>query len=992
MDDAYILSGATVSSDRKGGSSLAEMPEVIGNQCGVNTTRTGTPTAGSFAGTGDTPGVDEGTPLEAAGSSALILISDLDDSSIAASAGPRGLLRGPAGVVGDTYVFDTSDGGPTDPDASWTDDANAFDGSTSTFAYTTVVGDWLNDELSGKGTDAPGSGGTIGNVFVRVFCEGPSGTNIGLQIISAGSTLLNANVESVPTTAAWSRWTPIVDAVGGWTWAKVQALECVSWLRAAGTLKVYKVEVFVEHSSGGETVFVGGEASGTIIGAKYIYRLKRSSGSGTSMRYWFGNSVDGETSSPDIEGDLGTSYTIKEQISEATGIVPGPKIGDTYYFDASDGGPTDPDTEWVSDSQAFNGSVGDGAVQNTANVGSATTGYLEGEGTTAPASGGTISQVMTRVFYDIGTGAELEYRVTTDAAGETLVTVPSASLPEPPTGAIWSEWFQVSVPSGGWTWAKLQALEVRFWDPSNDSSGVLVLKCEIFVRHTTGTETLENDFSVGISAGTDDTGGRELFCSEIWAMLLYVPAAGGQTIAIGFAAETDAAFGIVPMKTAVIVLATETDAGQAMTALRSRTVAAGLAPETDAAFVLDWAKAVPMGFAAETDAAFPAPPVRAWALGLALETDAAFAATSLRSRTVAMGLANETDVGFAAPPLKSAVLGLAAEIDEAFAAPPVRAWALGLASETDIAFAAPPAHLVVLGAAAETDTAFPVIVAGEIIIEIGAALESDTAFALVAERAYAMGLASETDTPFAASPLRTYVLGLVTETDSTFPTLPLKTVLMGLASESDTAFASVPGLGVPVGFATETDVALVMTALRERFIAAGLASETDTAFVTVPERAYAVGLVTETDIGLALTIIKTVQAGLAAENDTALAMQPLRAYAMGLAAETDVALVAVPERAWAVGFAPETDTAFAASYSRAVLLGAAAETDTAFPAPPVRAWALGLASETDVAQPLAKIIKTVLLGLAQEFDTAPGLQGDVGAAAGFWLWRRWRRW
>ncbi len=76
LDDMYILSGATVD-DRLGPC------EVFGYQSGEDTTRTGTPTNGTFTETGDTPTVDDGngTALEANGSSALTLVGDFDDGT-----------------------------------------------------------------------------------------------------------------------------------------------------------------------------------------------------------------------------------------------------------------------------------------------------------------------------------------------------------------------------------------------------------------------------------------------------------------------------------------------------------------------------------------------------------------------------------------------------------------------------------------------------------------------------------------------------------------------------------------------------------------------------------------------------------------------------------------------------------------------------------------------------------------------------------------------
>ena len=359
FDDVYILSGATAATDRLGGTTAAEMPEVFGYQSGPNTTRTGTPTNGTFTETGDTPGVDEAddTALEAAGASALTLTCDLDEGSNA-----RGLEGGPAAGAADV--------------------------------------------------------------------------------------------------------------------------------------------------------------SGTIIGAKWIYNLKRSNGSGTSMRYLFGNSLDGETSSADIEADLTTGFPgIKEQISESDTIAPITKTGDTYHFDTSDAGPTDNDSVWTDDANAFDGSIS--TLASVGTNGGETTNELRGEGTSAPGSGGTIGTVYARIYGD-GDSGTTDYAliIYTDGEGESLLAVSSQDVPDDPG---FTPYNALSVPSGGWTFAKIQALEAIIYRSSGPT--LSVYKIEIFVEHTSGAETLIPDFSIGISAGTDDTGGRNIFAADIWAMLLHVSAA-----------------------------------------------------------------------------------------------------------------------------------------------------------------------------------------------------------------------------------------------------------------------------------------------------------------------------------------------------------------------------------------------------------------------------------------------------------------------------------
>lgn len=74
---------------------------------------------------------------------------------------------------------------------------------------------------------------------------------------------------------------------------------------------------------GGPSTGAPNDVSDTIKGAKWIYNLHRSNGSGTSMRYIYGNTGETATSSVDIEASLtDTAYTIFEQISEAASVVP----------------------------------------------------------------------------------------------------------------------------------------------------------------------------------------------------------------------------------------------------------------------------------------------------------------------------------------------------------------------------------------------------------------------------------------------------------------------------------------------------------------------------------------------------------------------------------------------------------------------------------------------------------------------------------------------
>ena len=91
------------------------------------------------------------------------VIGDGDTGTAAATDlyGEARPMGGRAGERIDVYYFDASDAGPTDNDAVWTDDANAFDGDEGTLASTTTVGTQTTNELRGEGTNAPATGGEV---------------------------------------------------------------------------------------------------------------------------------------------------------------------------------------------------------------------------------------------------------------------------------------------------------------------------------------------------------------------------------------------------------------------------------------------------------------------------------------------------------------------------------------------------------------------------------------------------------------------------------------------------------------------------------------------------------------------------------------------------------------------------------------------------------------------------------------------------------------
>lgn len=130
--------------------------------------------------------------------------------------------------------------GILDPDSVWTNEANAFDGSTSTFADTDSGGgngSNTSKEISGIGTTAPSSGGSIVQVRSRVFgARGTTGSfspdSATTEIFTSGGPSSGESLGSISTTESppgWSGYTTLSEPTGGWSWSVIQSLESYSW-------------------------------------------------------------------------------------------------------------------------------------------------------------------------------------------------------------------------------------------------------------------------------------------------------------------------------------------------------------------------------------------------------------------------------------------------------------------------------------------------------------------------------------------------------------------------------------------------------------------------------------------------------------------------------------------------------------------------------------------------------------------------------------------
>ncbi len=136
-----------------------------------------------------------------------------------------------------------------------------------------------------------------------------------------------------------------------------------------------------------------------------------------------------------------------------------------YYFDGSDAAATDPNSVWTNDTNITNVNLASSASVNT--TGSTSSNYIMAEGTNAPSSGGTIQTVKARFLHDTASGTDGgEITFYTDGLGESLGAIAVSSG----TTDAWSAWTDLSTPSGGWTWSKVQALEFKAYRTSGSAA------------------------------------------------------------------------------------------------------------------------------------------------------------------------------------------------------------------------------------------------------------------------------------------------------------------------------------------------------------------------------------------------------------------------------------------------------------------------------------------------------------------------------------------
>ena len=144
---------------------------------------------------------------------------------------------------------------------------------------------------------------------------------------------------------------------------------------------------------------------------------------------------------------------------------------DIFYFDGHNG-ITDAKNAWTGDAIAFNGNAALSSFAQGTGTGFASSGALVGAGTNASFSG-TVSSVRARV-----------------CGGNSTVRG-------------WGSWVDLSVPTGGWTAAKVSNLETRIYNHFNDAT--LTSRVRADITTASNAQTLGTTIA-GYNSGNEANG------------------------------------------------------------------------------------------------------------------------------------------------------------------------------------------------------------------------------------------------------------------------------------------------------------------------------------------------------------------------------------------------------------------------------------------------------------------------------------------------------
>jgi len=449
-----------------------------------------------------------------------------------------------------TYYFDASDASAYDPDGVWADLNDGFDGSTGTLASTSTIGSSTSNYLLGEGTNAPSSGDTITQVRARLYDTSFS-IEMTTEIYTDSKGELLATLLTGGGGNNYTSYTTLSTPTGGWTWAKLQALECLAFARVTAA-RQNRVELEVTTNSSIHTItpqdislsltednttidpypdwnytyedeatlgtdstdlantLTTAEKGDVELDDNTYFDFEASDNAVKLFKYTHTNSTD------NIEVTWKGKTTLAPSSSTVyLQIYKYPSVS-TYYFDGSDAAASDGGSDWSNVTNAD-----DGSTSTLASVSVENSSLLSIDGTDAPSSGESITQVRYRVYGS--SERDEEVGIDTDGGAENL----GYSYTAVPTGAVnaWGSYQTLSIPSGGWSWTKIQALEFYCYTLSGGSNSTHIGKVEIEVT-SGGWETLDSDNTTAVDTeftltGTKTTGLSNYYSSDVVSARVY---------------------------------------------------------------------------------------------------------------------------------------------------------------------------------------------------------------------------------------------------------------------------------------------------------------------------------------------------------------------------------------------------------------------------------------------------------------------------------------
>lgn len=198
--------------------------------------------------------------------------------------------------------------------------------------------------------------------------------------------------------------------------------------------------------------------------------------------------------------ELATVSVVPQDVSMTTGLgaatieLEGTTMS-TYYFDGHNG-IFDLEGVWSNDSYAFDGNASTATSATTSTNGNllTATNLLQGSGTNATGSGGSIVQVRTRIRGD-SQQRNVSANVRDGSDTNTILGSPTKS------GSVTDgAWVVLDAPTGGWTWDKVQGLYVQLAatgsTPPESYAAVSIIDVEVAYFEAESVELSPDDLAI----------------------------------------------------------------------------------------------------------------------------------------------------------------------------------------------------------------------------------------------------------------------------------------------------------------------------------------------------------------------------------------------------------------------------------------------------------------------------------------------------------------